>query len=65
MKNSIKYLSIMIDSHLNWKSQLNYISKKIERNIGILSNLRHYVNLKTLTTEPIEHFRIKSSVIKT
>ena len=28
--NSIKYLGIMIDSHLNWKSQVNYISKKIK-----------------------------------
>ena len=46
--NSIKYLGIMIDSHLNWKSQVNYISKKIKRNIGISSKLRHYVNLKTL-----------------
>ena len=41
----------MIDSHLNWKShdQVCYISKKIKRNIGILSKIRHYVNLKTLT----------------
>ena len=46
-EDSIKYLGIMIDSHLNWKSQVNYISKKIKRNIGILSKLRHYV--KTLT----------------
>ena len=46
-ENSIKYLGIMIDSRLNWKSQVNYISKKIKRNIGILSKLRHYV--KTLT----------------
>ena len=46
-ENSIKYLGIMIDSHLNWKSRVNYISMKIKRNIGILSKLRHYV--KTLT----------------
>ena len=48
-ENSIKYLGIMIDSHLNWKSQVNYISEKIKRNIGILFKLHHYVNLKTLT----------------
>ena len=48
-ENSIKYLGIMIDSHLNWKSQVNYISKKIQRNIGILSKIRHFVNLKTLS----------------
>ena len=28
--NSIKYLGIVIDSHLNWKSQVSYISKKLE-----------------------------------
>ena len=41
----------MIDSHLNWKSQVNYnhLKEIIKRNIGILSKLRHYVNLKTLT----------------
>ena len=48
-ENSIKYIGIMIDSHLNWKSQVNYISEKIKRNIGILFKLHHYVNLKTLT----------------
>ena len=48
-ENSIKYLGIMIDSHLNWKSQVSYISKKIKRNIGILSKIRHFVNLKTLS----------------
>ena len=48
-KNSIKYLGKMIDSHLNWKSQVNYISTKIKRNIGFLSKIHHYVNLKTLT----------------
>ena len=48
-KNCIKYLGIMIYSHLNWKSQVSYISKTIKRNIGNLSKIRHYVNLKTLT----------------
>ena len=48
-ENSITYLGIIIDSHLTWKSWVSYISKKIKRNIGILSKIRHYVNLKTLT----------------
>ena len=48
-KNSIKYLGIMIDSHLNWKSQASYISKTIKRTIGNLSKIRHFVNLKTIT----------------
>ena len=41
---SIKYLGIIIDSNLSWKSQVSYISKKIKRNISILSKLRCYVN---------------------
>ena len=45
---SIKYLGIIIDSKLSWKSQVSYIAKKIKRNIGILSKLRYYVNLDIL-----------------
>ena len=48
-ENSIKYLGMTIDSHLNWKSQVSYISKKTKRNIGILSKIHPYVNLETLT----------------
>ena len=44
----IKYLVIFIDAHLNWKSQILHISKKIKRCVGILSKLRHYVNIDTL-----------------
>ena len=45
----IKYLGVYIDSHLNWKYQIQYISKKIKRNIGILSKIRHFVTLSILT----------------
>ena len=41
---SIKYLGIIIDSHLSWKSQVSSIAKRIKRNIEILSKLRYYVN---------------------
>ena len=44
----LKYLGIVIDSHLSWKSQVSYIAIKIKRNIGILSKLRYYVNLDIL-----------------
>jgi hypothetical protein len=43
-ENCIKYLGIFIDSNLNWKPQIDYITKKIKRNVGILSKLRYYVN---------------------
>jgi hypothetical protein len=35
----VKYLGIYIDCHLNWKTQIHNISKKIQRSIGILSKL--------------------------
>ena len=47
-ENCIKYLGIMIDSNLSWKTQSSCISKKIKRSIGILSKLRYYVDLSIL-----------------
>ena len=38
----------MIDSNLNWKSHISYVSKKIRRSVGILSKLRYYVNSNIL-----------------
>ena len=42
------YLGIFFDSHLSWKEQIVHISKKITRSVGILSKVRHYVNVSTL-----------------
>ena len=41
----IKYFGILIDCHLNWKKQVEFIGQKIRRRIGILCKLRHYVDL--------------------
>lgn len=49
-EDSIKYLGIMLDSALNWKGHSSFIVKKIKRSIGILSKLRHYINLNTIKT---------------
>ena len=49
-KNHVKYLGIMMDNNLYWKSHATYIAKKIKRSIGILSKLRYYVTLDTLIT---------------
>lgn len=46
--NSLKYLGIIIDSNLNWKEHISAISSKISRSIGILSKIRHYLNINTL-----------------
>ena len=40
----VKYLGLIIDSNLNWKSHLHELGKKLARNIGILSKIRHFVN---------------------
>lgn len=47
-KSHIKYLGIMLDSNLNWKNHVQYISKKIKRSIGIISKIRYYVALDVL-----------------
>ncbi len=44
----IKYLGILIDSNLNWKSHIEYVVKKIKRGIGVLSKLRYFTNIDIL-----------------
>ena len=44
----IKYLGVLIDSHLNWKHHIVNISKKISRGIGVMYRIRNYVNLNVL-----------------
>ena len=47
-KDHIKYLGVIIDSHLNWKKQILSITKKMSRCIGIMCKLRHFVTRKML-----------------
>ena len=44
----VKYLGIIIDQHLNWSYHTDYISAKLSRSVGMLSKIRHYVNVHTL-----------------
>jgi len=46
--NAIKFLGVHIDNNLTWKDHINIICKKISKNIGAISKLRHYVDLDTL-----------------
>ena len=48
LTDTIKYLGINLDHHLNWKSHCNEISTKLSRAIGMLSKIRHYVSHHTL-----------------
>ena len=47
-EKTIKHLGIVMDCHLNWKSHISEISKKIKRNIGIIFKLRSLVNTSIL-----------------
>ena len=46
--NSVKYLGVHIDCHLNWKSHLTILSKKLSRAVGMLSKVRYFVDNQTL-----------------
>jgi len=38
---SVKFLGVMVDEHLNWKTHINNIKNKIAKNIGILSKVAY------------------------
>ena len=52
MKNCKKYQlgSIYIDEHLSWAQHIDYLSKKIARNVGILSKLKHFLPMYIMKT---------------
>ena len=50
---SIRYLGVVIDNKLNWKSHIEYINHKVNIGIGIVKKLRYYVQEETL----INHYR--------
>jgi hypothetical protein len=45
-----KYLGVLLDRNLSWKFHINVICKKLSKNIGMISKLRHYVELKMFIT---------------
>ena len=40
-KDSCKFLGIIIDKDLNWKSHIEFITNKISKNIALLGRLKH------------------------
>ena len=44
----IKYLGLVIDSHLTWKSHISSLCKKISPKLGALARLSHILNKDTL-----------------
>ena len=47
--NQVKYLGLISDSNLNWKSHIHVPGIKISRGIGILAKIRHLVNSNMLS----------------
>ena len=47
-KDYLKFLGVLIDKHLTWKQQIDYISSEISKIIGPITRLRHHVPLNTL-----------------
>ena len=47
-KDHIKYLGVLMDEHLSWKNQINSVSKKISRGVGILSKLKNCMGVELL-----------------
>ena len=49
-KTSAKYLGVLFDNKLTWKSQIDQISKKLIKNNALLAKLRHFVSNDKLRT---------------
>ena len=49
-KSSAKYLGLIIDEFLNWKTHYTILRSKLERSIGLLAKLRYYVSPNLLRT---------------
>ena len=50
LKSSGKYLGLVIDEFLNWKTQYTILRTKLERSIGLLAKLRYFVSANLLRT---------------
>ncbi len=48
--NYVKYLGLLIDSHLKWNYHTDTLAPKLSRAIGMLSKIRHFVTNLTLRT---------------
>ena len=43
-----KFLGVIIDDKINWKSHIKYIHNKLARSISVLNKAKHLLNFKSL-----------------
>ena len=48
--SSYKYLGLFIDEGLTWKNHIKHVCQKLSKACGIISKIRHCVNMKTMKT---------------
>ena len=46
--SSVKYLGVFVDEHLYWNKQLGHVIAKLNQGTGMISKLRHSINLNIL-----------------
>ena len=39
--STVKYLGILLDEHLSWTKQVNWVNSKLNQTIGIFSKLKY------------------------
>ena len=44
----IKFLDVLLDENLSWRTHIKYIENKISKNIGLLFKARPFLNKKSL-----------------
>ena len=48
LSNSVKYLGLHLDAHLDWKFHIDILRTKLSRATGLLAKTRHYITKETL-----------------
>ena len=47
-KDYIKFLGVYLDKHLNWQLHIQHVNNNLAKNLGMLSKLKHYIDLNIL-----------------